>query len=88
MHECAECLSTEENPYSTSLCKSHQIELLMALLKDEEKWSEHYFKAWQNAQQSVHPTLGIRRFLQALSKPQPNPHLKPNPRPPTAHANR
>jgi len=25
----------------------------MALLEDEEKWSEHYFKAWQNAQQSV-----------------------------------
>ena len=42
MHECAECLSTEENPYSTSLCKSHQIELQMQLLEDCE-----------NAQQSV-----------------------------------
>lgn len=32
MHECTECNSNEENPYSTSLCKNHQIELQMSLL--------------------------------------------------------
>lgn len=31
-HECTECSSTEENPYSTSFCKDHQILLLMSLL--------------------------------------------------------
>lgn len=36
-HRCTECSSEEENPYSTSLCKSHQIELLMALLEDCER---------------------------------------------------
>jgi hypothetical protein len=45
MHECTECLSTEENPYSTSLCKSHQIELQMQLLED-----------YENAPHRMHPT--------------------------------
>lgn len=36
MHQCSECLSTEENPYSTSLCKSHQIQLQMWMLEDLE----------------------------------------------------
>jgi hypothetical protein len=36
LHECTECLSTEDNPYSTSLCKSHQIELLMSLMENRE----------------------------------------------------
>ena len=44
---------------------------------------------WDDAEQSVHPTLGILRFLQAVYKPQPNPHLKQLPNPPSAgNANR